>query len=581
VVGRRDTAPVRRDPARPGRLRRVWDLRVEWGAGWAARVVALLGVVSVLSAIFPPIHRRLEWLLQVLPDSAPGVAAGATTALGLMLLALSSGLRQRKHGAWLVAVVTSGALVLLHLVKGLDVEEALLSVGVLVLLLVTRPAFTGARNPRSARRAVAVFAGSLSAATATGVGLLMVDPDDVLGSPSFRQVLEQVWFGFAGLPGGVRFTSSLASGRIATTLLLLGIAVAALTLTTVLRPAGGPHPIRPEETEKVRGLLTAPGSQDSLGYFALREDKSVLFSPSGKAAIAYRVVGGVCLASGDPLGDSEAWPAAIAAWLDQARAYAWIPAVLGTGLRGAQAYRRAGLDALEFGDEAIVEVGDFSLEGRSMRGVRQAVSRLQRQGVTVRVDRLRDLDAPALAQLRDRAEHWRDGQVERGFSMALGRFADPRDPDVVVTRCFDETGALQGLLGFVPWGKDGLSLDVMRRSPRSPNGVVELMVTTLLAQAPGLGVTRLSLNFAVFRSVFERGGRLGAGPVLRLWHRLLLVASRFWQLESLYRANAKYHPNWQPRFMCFSRARDLPRIGAAVLTAEAFLCRPHWLGGGK
>jgi lysyl-tRNA synthetase class 2 len=74
--------------------------------------------------------------------------------------------------------------------------------------------------------------------------------------------------------------------------------------------------------------------------------------------------------------------------------------------------------------------------------------------------------------------------------------------------------------------------------------------------------------------VFERGGKLGAGPVLRLWYRTLLIVSRFWQIESLYRANAKYQPSWNPRFICFPRARDLPRISTAALRAEAFLRIP-------
>jgi lysyl-tRNA synthetase class 2 len=141
--------------------------------------------------------------------------------------------------------------------------------------------------------------------------------------------------------------------------------------------------------------------------------------------------------------------------------------------------------------------------------------------------------------------------------------------------CRDQDGVPQGLLGFVPWGADGLSLDVMRRSRSADNGVVELMVTALLAKAPELGVHRVSLNFAVFRAVFERGSRLGAGPVLRIWHRILLMASRIWQIESLYRANAKYRPTWEPRFLCFARARDLPRIAAAALAAEAFIRIPR------
>jgi lysyl-tRNA synthetase class 2 len=97
------------------------------------------------------------------------------------------------------------------------------------------------------------------------------------------------------------------------------------------------------------------------------------------------------------------------------------------------------------------------------------------------------------------------------------------------------------------------------------------MVVSAIEAAPGLGVERISLNFAVLRSVFARAEELGAGPVIRIWSRILRAASRLWQIESLYRANAKYLPDWQPRFLCFPSARDLPRIAIAALSAEAFL----------
>ena len=542
-------------------------------------MVALLGVVSVASAIFPPVRQRLNTIVEVIPPFGPEVAAGATAAVGLLLIGLSRGLRRGKRRAWQVAVAATSALVVLHLVKGLDVEEAALSATVLTLLVTTRPAFTGVPDPRSRRHVGAVLAAALAAATVIGIGVIVLDPDEISGSPGPLQVIQQVWAGLLGIPGPLEFTSASGAGRIATTLLLLGAAVAALTLSAALRPAGGPRRQGPDEAERVRALLTRHGGADSLAYFALRDDKSVLFSPSGKAAVAYRVVAGVSLASGDPLGDTEAWPGAIGAWLEEARTYAWLPAVLGASATGARAYHRAGLDAFELGDEAVVAVDEFTLEGRPMRGVRQAVTRLQRKGYTVQVDRLHAMPPDEVADLAATSRQWRDGQVERGFSMALGRFGDPRDPDVVVARCRDASGAVEGLLSFVPWGPDGLSLDLMRRAPASDNGVVELMVTTVLAEASRLGIQQVSLNFAVFRAVFERGGRLGAGPVLRLWHRILLLASRFWQIESLYRANAKYRPVWEPRFLCFSRARELPRIGAAALEAEAFVRRPGWLPG--
>jgi lysyl-tRNA synthetase class 2 len=160
--------------------------------------------------------------------------------------------------------------------------------------------------------------------------------------------------------------------------------------------------------------------------------------------------------------------------------------------------------------------------------------------------------------------------------MALGRLADAEDTEAVLVTCRDTSGSLRGLLQLVPWGADGLSLDVMRRDRSAENGIIELMVTDLMAQAPALGVARVSLNFAVFRSVFARGERLGAGPVLRLWRAILLQASRFWQIESLYRANAKFEPEWVPRFACFRSASDLPSVSLAALRAEAFLVAPTW-----
>jgi lysyl-tRNA synthetase class 2 len=214
-----------------------------------------------------------------------------------------------------------------------------------------------------------------------------------------------------------------------------------------------------------------------------------------------------------------------------------------------------------------------------MRGVRQAVNRVARSGYTLDVRRQRDLDPEELEEARATAEALRGEDVERGFSMALGRLGAPADPDLVVARARDGSGRLVAVLTFVPWGRDGLSLDLMRRAHESENGTVEFVIVGVAEQARVLGVRRISLNFAVFRSVFERGARVGAGPVLRLWHRVLLVASRWWQIESLYRANAKYQPEWVPRFVCFRRAGELPRVGLAALEAEAFVQFPHlrWL----
>ncbi|MDQ2796015.1 MAG: phosphatidylglycerol lysyltransferase domain-containing protein, partial [Actinomycetota bacterium] len=179
------------------------------------------------------------------------------------------------------------------------------------------------------------------------------------------------------------------------------------------------------------------------------------------------------------------------------------------------------------------------------------------------------------------AEGWRDGATERGFSMALGRFGEPAD-DCCVLVTAEHAGQLRALLHFVPWGADGLSLDLMRRDRDAENGLNELLIVAALRGCAELGVRRLSLNFAVFRQALESGERLGAGPILRGWRSVLVFASRWFQIESLYRFNAKFQPEWEPRFVCYPTARDLPRVALAALEAEAFLVWPRLpLGSAK
>ncbi len=549
----------------------AWRPRVPGLVAWVVRLAAL---TTFLDVMVPESRRPIgSGPMDAVGDGA--AFAAAAVAAGVMLL-LAGGLKRRKRRAWklMVVVVSIGLAAHVHIHSWrLVVVYAL----VLGLLVWARRDFTALSERRSRRVALRVLL------VMGGVSMLagMLLTRHTAPGSSFLDRLVEVFFGLMGFAPQLSFREQSFSDLTQVALATLGGLTALLFLAALLAPAGKPARRDATADTSLRDLLARFGGRDSLGYFALRDDKTVVFSSSGKAAIAYRVLGGVSLASGDPLGDPEAWPGAIAAWLAEADRYAWVPGVIGASEEGAVAFRRAGLDALELGDEAVLDVSDFRLDGRSMRVVRQAVNRVRRAGYTLDVRRQADLGADELAETVKAADSLRGQDVERGFSMALNRLGDPRDPDLVVARAWDAEHRLVAVLCFVPWGPKGLSLDLMRRSKDSENGTVEFVVVGVAEQAASLGVCRLSLNFAVFRSVFERGARVGAGPVLRFWHRVLMLASRWWQIESLYRANAKYHPAWIPRFVCFRRAGDLPRVALAALEAEAFIVRPrlHWLVG--
>ncbi len=348
---------------------------------------------------------------------------------------------------------------------------------------------------------------------------------------------------------------------------------------TLLRSQRHAERIGFDEERTIRRLLSSEAS-DSLGYFATRRDRSALFT--GDCAVTYRVEKGVCLVAGDPIGPHSQWNDAARAFVSHAQSYGWVPAVLAASRQGAQAYHTAGLKVLLVGDEAVLHSHDFSLQ--TLPGVHRSVAKLRAQGYALRIRRQVEIPQTELRALARFADDWREGDTERGFSMALGRFGDGADGQcLVVEALFPDSEApharsTAGLLSFVPWGTHGVSLDLMRRHPLAENGVTEFMVAGLMEEAPELGIASASLNFAVFRSAFEQGKELGAGPIKKLWRNILLFASRFWQLESLYRSNEKYHPEWVPRMLCYSDSSDLARIGLAVSIAEGFLTAPSMLG---
>jgi lysyl-tRNA synthetase class 2 len=572
-----------RTPDRLGRLARMRRGYLRRAPDLIATIATLLGLLSLIGAMLPHERYRIHALTRVIPVPASAAATAVVAVSGLLLLRVAAGLRKRKRLAWQIATAVALAMTVAHVFRAeRRYGEAAVTLVLLALLLTARRRFTARSDPHSRWFAIRVLVQFLTVALAYGLAMIYLYPNQVLGHPSFWQRLQEVLAGLVGGDGPVEFRGDRFDDILHGTLFGFGLLSVVAVALLLLRPSEPIARLSAEDERRLRELLGKQGQRDSLGYFALRRDKSVVWSPTGKAAVTYRVVQGVALASGDPIGDPEAWPGAIAAYRELVEEYAWTPAVMGCSETGARIYQREyDLSALALGDEAVVDVEEFSLDGRSMRGVRQACTRVTRAGYEVRVRRAGEIDAAEFAALGAAADAWRGDAVERGFSMALSRLGDPADRDCVVATAYQD-GVLRGLLHFVPWGPDGLSLDLMRRDNDADNGLNEFMIVQLIEQGRRSGVRRVSLNFAVFRDAIERGERIGAGPISRAWRALLVFGSRWWQIESLYRFNVKFRPYWEPRFISYPSARDLPRIAFAAMVAEAFIVRPHrlmrWLG---
>jgi lysyl-tRNA synthetase class 2 len=535
------------------------------------RVAALLtlaaGVLNLGSALLPAAHQRLSLLQRLVPGEISRAATVVTAAAGVGLLLLAGGLRRRRQTAWLVAVVLLGGSALLHLLKGLDFEEAVVEAFLAGLLAGQGGRFTARAGPGE-RRATAMSALGVAAVTA-GYGILglLANARDVAADQGVARLLQDVGRMALGLGSSLTLTGRF--GRffptsVAAVFWLGVLAVAARALA----PALVHH-----RTDPRLGAAVA-AADDSLAYFALRDDRATV--RAAHTLVSYRPVGTVALAAGDPLGPCPEWPQAARAFLTETAVQGRIAAVLGCGGQAARVWATAGLTTMYLGDEAVLDLERFSLQGRAVRIARQSWRRARRAGFTTLACRSSDLDPGTVAALRELSRRWRGEAVERGFSMALGRLFDPRDASALVVVARDAAGRPVGFLHFVPWGSDGASLDVMRRDRDGPSYLSDFLVVEAARRLPGLGVRRLSLNFSFLRAVIAAGAEPEVPLGLRAARWLLRRLSGPFQIETLYRFNKKFAPAWQPRYLAVETPEELPRVAIAALRAEGLLPTAPW-----
>jgi lysyl-tRNA synthetase class 2 len=564
------------------------------GKSRAPRAISIFLILQSVSIIgFFSTHRFPQFVQVVGKDLHSSITQ--TTVAGAVIIAvalalIARGVFSRRKRAWQFATILQSLLLLMGIFHtgsrllfhqgtirfqfgNVGITHLIFEIALLAALIAKREDFNTIANPHTRKSDLLYFLKVTGLSYFVAVLIIYLERTRFTHHLSVLEVFVTALKGLIGVSGPVAFLRAQNQERTENLLLALGLLVAVTTIFRALRPIERIAQLSLQDKSAMSELIARYPSEDSLAYFSLRDDKDVIWAKNRKAAIAYSVINGTMLASGDPLGDPECWPAAIEEFILEADRHAWVPAVYGCTEKAGEIWRReTECDALEIGDEAIVLVQDFDISTPRLKSVRQMVNKARKEGYETHTKRISDLTSDERNALSRYAQEWRRGGDERGFSMALGRFCDRQDPEAVISWA-TVGGRYIALLQFVPWGSDGLSLDLMRRASDSAPGINEFLIFSTIEYSRTQAISRISLNFATFRSIFEKGERLGAGPITRFNHKILILLSRFVQMESLYRFNAKFQPVWEPRYILFPSIGHLGRVAFAILRVESLL--PH------
>jgi lysyl-tRNA synthetase, class II len=538
----------------------------------AALAAATVGLINIASALTPNMRWRGHLLLQVEPVQAMRLFHALALPAGAALLLVSPYLLKRRQRAWQAAIVLILALGLFDLLKGLDFEETAITWGAAVILLAGRHAFTVRHDPITLRSALwrAPLLGALglaAAALATWASQ---------GHPSWTSVLRETGDLLRWQPGPIHFERHAALSYhfawIPLAVHLVEIATLLAIAYVIFRPLAAPRGLPDPAARGLAAELVRSYGRDTLSFFKLRSDKQYFFSTDRRAFVGYRVENGVLLLSGDPVGCETA----IDPLLAQLRAFADARGLklgaVGASETMCRRFQELGLRTLYLGDEAIIDLEKFSLDGRPIRKVRQSVTRLRKAGFSSELCDLAKLDEPSLKAVERVLELGRQGAPERGFSMAMDKISGEHADQTLLLLARDGEGEIRGVLHFVPvYGRSAASLSFMRRDPSTPNGLTEFMVATAAELLRDRGVQELSLNFATFAKWMHSPTRRHE----RVLGKIVALGNPFFQIESLYRFNAKFFPRWEPRYLVYEGALGLPRASLAAAWAEGQLPKPR------
>lgn len=521
----------------------------------ARRMILFCGValVNILTTLLPVLPMRYVLLADRLPGSLILGAQHVTLFAGVTMLLLAYPAAQGHRRAAYALMGCAAVAIVANLLKGLDVEEAVINAILLGALWKTRSTLHNIPLRYTivdlARLAVGLF--------------LLVKAYDLLGKGMLNGLRLLEGWGTHTFPWASRavhvFTAKLSlehlwfdESQLLLPLFLIGIFLA-LSWTSLLRLK--------EQYDEGGDLYHRFGraSHNSLAYLARRSDVSRFVDPTGRGAVTYRQVGRVAVQVGAILAAPADREAVYRGFREYCKAQHLLPAAVALAAEERPVATACGMRTLTIGTEAIVDLADFAVEklAKKMRWVQRSLSK---RGYSASVLSAAAISAQQRVALDNIDAEWRSakGGQTHGCCMTLGRFPTHSDPDCLIGILNNPDGQPIAYLTLLPGGEGYYSLDLTRRLRAAPNATMEFLMIEVLSALKQRGASAVSLNFSTFSSLSSS----------RLGHAALKLAGQAVQLGSLEAFNAKFRPRWEPRYLAYPSWLALPDVAYAIIAVE-------------
>ncbi|MBD2605766.1 bifunctional lysylphosphatidylglycerol flippase/synthetase MprF [Scytonema hofmannii FACHB-248] len=533
---------------------------------WTASILtAMVGVVNLISAVTPNSPRRTELIEQFVPFDIRVGGHFFAAISGFILLTLAVNLLRRKRVAWLLTVGLLIVTIISHLIKGLDYEESLLAGVLLAQLILMRNVFTAQSDRPSITQGIRVLIGALLFTLSYGtVGFFLLDRQYTVNFDLPEALLQTLAMFFtadnAGLEPTTRFGQFFGDS-----IYFVGASTLAYALFMLLRPVLSRNHALEVERKRAKEIVEQYG-KSSLARFTLFDDKTYYFSPSGKSFIGYVAKGRGAIALGDPIGPLEERQEVIVGFQLFCEKNDWYPAFYQTLPDDLDIYKSLGYRTVQIGEEAIVDLYSFTLQGKANQNLRNALNRLTKSGHQVKFYQPPIADE-LLRELRAVSDEWLKMMqgAEKKFSVGWFDYDYLRECEIMVVHTPE--GAISAFVNVVSeYQKNEITIDLMRRRTEIEKGTMEFLFVSMFQHFQQLKYDGFNLGLSALSGVGETQNSPKLEKVLKYLYDHL---NKFYNFKGLHTFKDKFSPRWEPRYLVYPNLAALPNTVVALVRADS------------
>jgi phosphatidylglycerol lysyltransferase len=516
------------------------------------------GILNLISVVGGASQPRL--LVAVFPLEFSTLSRSLTTLVGFALIVSSLNIWKRKKRAWAVVVALASFSTIFHLTREFNYEEAALSFMLLLLLVLARSIFIVKSSRPDLRSGLLGLLISAAVAISYGIAGFWLLDERHFGTNFHIKDAIAATLRFISLSSDPHLVPHTQYGRwFLDSLYLITLTGGVYSSFALFRPMLYRFRVVPRELALAKQIVQQY-ARTPLDLFKLWPDKSYFFSPSKRSVIAYRVADNIAIALGDPVGPEAEIGPTVQEFLKMCHENGWAVAFYQTLPDFVPVYRRLRLKKLKIGDDALVDLPGFTLQGKSRRELRSKLRQFEDMGI-----RTLEFQPPVpddiLAQLKTVSDQWLQIPGRRERSFTLGQF----DPDYLrstpVLVAMDSTGSVLAFINVISVDKSEITGDLMRRRTDAPNGIMDYLFINLFRYARERGFSRVSLGMAPMTGFQECEE---ATTEERAIHGMFKRLNFLFSFRGLYHYKAKFATSWKPRYLIYGNVLELPRTAFAL-----------------